>query len=140
MQKSYRLAKREDFNKVYRFGHSTANRQVVVYYKNQPNEVHFKLGISVSKKVGNAVVRNRMRRVIKEIIRHHASRIPKHIHLIIIVRKPSIEMDYHSLEKSIIHILKKSKLWDQGKRWKQDHILHVSLSFKLCYSLMWQSL
>lgn len=114
MQKNYRLAKREDFNKVYRLGQSVANRQFVLYYKVQPDVEHFKLGISVSKKIGNAVVRNRMRRMIKEIVRIHANRITNHLHLVIIVRKPSVTMDYQNLEKSILHILRKTKLLDHN--------------------------
>jgi ribonuclease P protein component len=116
VQKNYRLAKREDFNKVYRFGQSAANRQFVVYYKPQPDVEHFKLGISVSKKIGNAVVRNRMRRVIKEIVRHLASRIKYQVQIIIIVRNPAVTMNYQSLEKSIIHIMKKVQLIDASKK------------------------
>lgn len=115
MQKENRLTKREDFNKVYRFGQSTANRQFVVYYKIQHDVEHFQLGISVSKKIGNAVVRNRMRRVIKEIVRSQAEYIIKHVQFVIIVRKPSVLMDFDSLEKSLIHVLKKAKLFSFKK-------------------------
>jgi ribonuclease P protein component len=113
LHKNYRLAKRTDFNKVYRFGKSAANRQFVVYYKLQPELEHFKLGISVSKKVGNAVVRNRIKRLIKEIVRHIALQVTKPIHLVIIARNPAASMDYQSMEKSIIHVLKKAQLLDQ---------------------------
>lgn len=116
VQKHYRLAKRKDFNKVYRFGQSAANRQLVVYYKPQPDVEHFKLGISVSKKIGNAVVRNRMRRVIKEIVRHLSHRIKHQVQIVIIVRKPAVEMEYKSLENSIIHIMKKVQLLTVSKK------------------------
>lgn len=112
MQKNYRLAKREDFNKVYRFGKSSANRQFVIYVKKQHDVERFKLGISVSKKIGNAVVRNRMKRLIKEIVRLHADRIISHIHIIIIVRKPAVGLDYNDVQKSIIHLLKKNNLFN----------------------------
>lgn len=116
LQKNYRLAKRKDFNKVYRFGQSAANRQFVVYYKIQPDVDHFKLGISVSKKIGNAVVRNRMKRQIKEIVRHLSHRIKHQIQMIVIVRKPAVEMDYQALEKSMIHIMKKVQILTNTKK------------------------
>ncbi|MDP5276079.1 ribonuclease P protein component [Chengkuizengella axinellae] len=109
MENKFRLKKREDFNFIYRYGKSTANHQFVVYYK-QNSIHHFRLGISVSKKTGNAVVRNRMRRVIKEIARHHEDKIKGGYDLIIIVRKPAVIMDYHQIEKSILHVLRKASL------------------------------
>ncbi len=111
MQKNYRLAKREDFNKVYRFGKSSANRQFVIYVKKQHDVEQFKLGISVSKKIGNAVVRNRMKRLIKEIVRHHADHIISQVQIIIIVRKPAVGLDYNDVQKSIVHLLKKNNLF-----------------------------
>lgn len=110
MHKQLRLAKREDFNKVYRNRKSLANHQFVLYYMKQPAVSKFRLGISVSKKIGNAVVRNRLRRVVKEIIRHHESLITTNIDFILIARKPVAKMEYKDIEKSIIHLLKKSGL------------------------------
>lgn len=68
MEKEYRLAKREDFNKIYRYGKSMANHQFVLYYLPQPKLENFRLGISVSKS-GERGCSNRLRRMVKEIIR-----------------------------------------------------------------------
>lgn len=110
MEKKNRLTKREYFDKVYRHGKSTANHQFVLYYKVQPQQESFRLGVSVSKKLGNAVVRNRIRRLLKEIVRLNAARIPGGYDLIIIARKPAAEMDYHDMEKSVLHVLKRASL------------------------------
>ncbi|MFS1510943.1 ribonuclease P protein component [Chengkuizengella sp. SCS-71B] len=115
MENKFRLKKKEDFNFIYRYGKSTANHQFVVYYK-QNSIHHFRLGISVSKKIGNAVVRNRMRRMIKEIVRHHADKVDSRHDFIIIVRKPAIHMDYYQMEKSILHVLRKSSLLKKKAR------------------------
>ena len=66
MEKAYRIKKNSDFQFIYKKGKSVANRQFVIY--TQPNKAlnHFRLGISVSKKLGNAVVRNRIKRAIRE--------------------------------------------------------------------------
>ncbi|WP_248929328.1 ribonuclease P protein component [Paenibacillus hamazuiensis] len=110
MEKEHRLTKREYFDRVYRYGKSTANHQFVVYYMKRGGGEAFRLGVSVSKKLGNAVVRNRLRRVIKEIVRHHADRIPPEYDFIVIARKPVVEMDYKEMEKSLLHVLRKAAL------------------------------
>lgn len=110
MQRKLRLRNRADFSRVYRGGKSFANSQFVVYWSRQRIADPFRLGVSVSKKVGNAVVRNRMRRVVKEIIRHYEGKIAPQTDLIIIVRKPAITMKYAELEKSIAHVLRRAGL------------------------------
>lgn len=111
MQKQYRLTHRADFNKVYRRGRSTANRQFVVYYLANADTKHFKLGVSISKKLGNAVIRNRLKRQIKEIIRLDSGHIKSQIDMIIIVRQQAVAMDYNELRRSLIHVLRRAKLW-----------------------------
>lgn len=115
MHKQYRLAKREHFQRVFRFGQSVANYQFVLYSKKNAELTHFRLGVSVSKKLGNAVVRNRLRRQMKEIVRLHKDQILGGYDLILIARKPVANMSYHQMEKSIIHILKKASLLQKKK-------------------------
>ena len=110
MQKQYRLAKRADFSKVYRLGRSAANMQFVIYAMPNRNTEKIRVGVSASKKLGGAVVRNRLRRMIKEIVRHHAERIAAGHDLIVIVRKPAVQMAYKEMEKSLLHALKRSSL------------------------------
>jgi ribonuclease P protein component len=118
MEKKYRLAKREDFNKVYRYGKSAANHQFVLYYLLQPKLECFRLGVSVSKKIGNAVVRNRLRRMMKEIIRLNKEHMASQFDYILIARKPCAEMDYQAMEKSILHVVRKASLAKRDERLK----------------------
>jgi ribonuclease P protein component len=113
VQKENRLTRREDFNKVYRYGKSAANHQFVVYVMNRHSASAgdgFRLGISVSKKVGNAVVRNRLRRRIKEIVRLNREKLVLKKDFILIVRKPAADLEYADMEKSILHVLKRAEL------------------------------
>lgn len=87
-----------------------ANHQFVLYYLPQPKLEHFRLGVSVSKKVGNAVVRNRLRRMMKEIIRLKKENMTLHYDYILLARKPVVEMDYAEMEKSIWHVIRKASL------------------------------
>jgi len=100
MQRELRLTRREDFNKVYRHGKSAANRQYVVYCLPNPRIERFRMGVSVSKKLGSAVVR----------VRLNADRIRSHYDFIVIARMPVAEMDYKEMEKSLMHALKRAQL------------------------------
>lgn len=109
MQREHRLTRREDFQYVYRHGQSAANRQFAVYYLKRPESEQgkpFRVGVSASKKIGNAVVRNRTRRLVKEIIRKHAELLPNGIDLVLIARKPAADMTFQEMEKSILHCLR----------------------------------
>ncbi len=81
-----------------------------MYWSRQPEADPIRLGVSASKKIGNAVVRNRMRRLVKEIVRQHADRISEKHDLIVIVRKAAVGLKMKELEKSMLHVLKKAGL------------------------------
>lgn len=100
MHKKLRLRNRADFSRVYRHGKSFANHQFVVYWFSKKEVERFRVGVSVSKKVGNAVVRNRMRRLVKEIVRHHEPEIAGGLDMVFIVRKGALSMEYAELEKA----------------------------------------
>jgi ribonuclease P protein component len=111
MEKEYRLRKKDDFGRVYREGRSVANRELVLYYLPNQAVSHFRLGVSVSKKVGRAVLRNRLKRLVKEAVRTERERIKAGYDLVVIVRLGAREADFHQLVRSITHLLKKSNLY-----------------------------
>ncbi len=112
VEKKYRLKKRHEFNRVYNRGRSYSNRELVLYVYNNKNTPQQRLGISVSRRVGNAVVRNRIRRLIKEVVRQLQKdfKLKDNVDLIIIARQPSAEMNYQDFQRSIIDLFKKSSI------------------------------
>ena len=68
MKKKYRVKKNKDYQKVYHKGKSVANRQLVLYLYPQPNQTHFRVGLSVGKKMGNAVQRNKIKRYLRQAV------------------------------------------------------------------------
>ncbi|WP_274365070.1 ribonuclease P protein component [Paenibacillus thermotolerans] len=108
MQKRLRLRKREDFSRVFKHGKAAANHQLVVYVKPSKDAESFRVGISASKKIGNAVVRNKMRRRLKEILRGMETRIAKNVDIVVIVRKPAVELEFSDLKRSVHHVLKRA--------------------------------
>jgi len=119
MKTDDRLKKNNEFQFVFQTGVSKANRQFVVYFTDQPANDHFRVGISVSKRVGNAVTRNRIKRHIRELIRLLENQIFEKKDYVIIARKPTADMDFHEMKKSLVHVLKRAgvlKRYTGGKR------------------------
>ena len=65
MKKTYRVKKEAEFQKVFETKNSVANRLFVIYSLEKPGQSHFRVGISVGKKIGNAVHRNWVKRRIR---------------------------------------------------------------------------
>ncbi|MET3110829.1 ribonuclease P protein component [Salinicoccus halitifaciens] len=108
MKKRFRIKKEQDFKLVFKKGKSYANRQFVVYLSDHPEVAHLRLGISVSKRLGNAVKRNKIKRRIRAFFQQHKDELkPKEY--IVIARNPVSDMDYHQMEKSLLHVLKIAK-------------------------------
>lgn len=110
MKKAYRLKKNDEFQLVFKKGNSFANRQLVLYFFQKKEQQHFRFGLSVSKKVGNAVVRNQIKRYIRQAFLELDGQVLNNYDFIIIARKPAKDMDFHQIKKSLIHVLSKSKL------------------------------
>lgn len=106
MKHTESLRKNGDFRKVYNKGKSIANRQLVIYYL--PNKLkHNRLGISVSKKVGNSVVRSRVTRLIRESYRLNEQNVENGYDIIIIARATMKGVTYFEAEKSFLHLFNK---------------------------------
>lgn len=107
MEKKLRLRKNQDFKKVYKRGKSYRNRNFVVILKNSGLE-HPRIGFSITKKTGNSVTRNRLKRRLREIVRLKQKHIKKPVDIIIIPRKNSLDLDYQQMESSLVHVLKRA--------------------------------
>lgn len=89
MNKKHRLSRSADFERAYRQGKSIAGRYAVLYYFDRSGEADGsgpRLGVSVSKKVGGAVVRNRVKRTLKEVFRARQERLAPDYDYVIIAR------------------------------------------------------
>lgn len=108
MKAAFHLKKNKEFQAVFRAKQSTANRQFVIYHRHCPQQSVFRFGLSVSKRVGNAVVRNRIKRRIREAIREMEPRICTGKDYVIIARKPTADMDYQQIKRSLHHVCKRA--------------------------------
>lgn len=110
MKKEYRVKRNEDFQDIFKKGKSFANRQFVVYSLRRPGQAHFRIGLSVSKKLGNAVKRNQIKRYIRQAFLELEEGLLNEFDYVIIARKPASEMDFFEVKNSLIHVLKLSKV------------------------------
>ncbi|AKO94903.1 ribonuclease P protein component [Priestia filamentosa] len=110
MEKRYRVKRNEDFQKIFKRGKSMANRQFVVYTLDKRDQQNFRVGLSVGKKLGNAVTRNRIKRLIREALQEVKDQLPQDKDYIIIARFPTAEMSHSEIQKSLFHVLKRAKL------------------------------
>lgn len=97
------IKKTKDFHIVYSRGRSYANSYLVMYVLKNENNKN-RLGISVSKKVGNSVVRHRLTRLIRECYRINESKFITGIDIVIIARTGAKDIDYGKMEKAIFHL------------------------------------
>lgn len=93
------------FQFVYTNGRSFVNKYFVMYIKENGLD-HNRLGISVSKKVGNSVIRHRITRLIRETYRLHESVFNSGLDIVVVARKAASEIGYFEAEKSILHLAK----------------------------------
>ncbi len=109
MKRTQSLKKNYEFKIVYKKGKSIANRQLIMYILPNRKETN-QLGISVSKKVGNSVVRSRVTRLIRESYRLNEDCIQTGFNIVFIARNDAAAISYHEMEKSVKHLLKKQGL------------------------------
>lgn len=106
MNKRQRIKKNSEFQKVFKDGKSFANRQFIVYRFKREGQTEFRLGLSVSKKVGNAVTRNRIKRYIRQSFLELKDELQSDLDYVVIARNQAATMDFHETKKSLQHVLR----------------------------------
>ncbi len=112
MERQYRLQKNKAFQYVYRRGHSVACHDLVMLFARGKE---MKVGFSVSKKVGNAVVRNKTKRRLRECFRPCLGDVKTGLY-VIVARPSAAKATFRSLERDVHYLLKKQDAWKEGNR------------------------
>ena len=86
MQRRHRLSRSRDFDAVYRHGRSVSTRFLVLYWFAREDDGEPRLGLAVPKAVGPAVVRNKMKRRLREAFRARLARLPRNQDYVLVVR------------------------------------------------------
>ena len=113
MKYSESLKKNKDFQLVYKCGKSYANKYLVMYIK-ENNTRKNRLVISVSKKVGNSIVRHRLTRLIRESYRLQEDRFRCGIDIVVIARIGAKGRTYKDIESALLHLGRLHEIIDLG--------------------------
>ena len=109
MQRTESLRKTADFQLVYKNGKSYADKNIVVYVRENQTDIN-RLGISVSKKVGNSIVRHRFARLVREVYRLHENIFNSGLDIVVVARNRAKDANYFDIEKSFLYLAGKSHL------------------------------
>lgn len=105
MKKYNSLKKNSDFRLVYELKSSLANKYLIMYIRKN-DLVYNRLGISVSKKVGNSVVRHRLTRLVRESYRLNIDEVEEGYDLVVVVRTTAVDKKYADIESAFMHLIK----------------------------------
>ena len=103
MRFSESLKKNHQFQFVYKYGKSYANKYLVMYIKENGMEIN-RIGISVSRKVGNSVVRHRITRLVRESYRLHEAVFNSGLDIVIVARQSAASVGYEEIESALLHL------------------------------------
>ena len=105
MEKTQSLKKNIDFRHVYGEGSIKANKYLVMYKIGNDLTIN-RLGISVSKKVGNSVVRHHMTRLVRESYRLHEKVFNSGLDIVVVVKPCASKCTYWEIESALLHLAK----------------------------------
>lgn len=128
LEKQQRIKREAEFKKIMEKGKSYADKYLVVYVLEKSSQINPltssseevtqegesrlpRMGLSVSRRIGKAVIRNRIKRWMREVFRLHQSRLKDRMEIILIARSSAKELvDYFEMEKRILHLWGKAKI------------------------------
>ncbi len=112
MKKEFRIKKSKDIETILRKKKSSGNKYYIIYVTKNHETKHFRLAMSVSKKIGNAVVRNRQKRQIKNIINIYKNNLNNY-NIFIIARKDSLNLSHEDRLLQLKKLLKTLDVWSE---------------------------
>jgi ribonuclease P protein component len=110
LNKKYRISNRKDYNYIYKNGKKIQSRYIIVFLAAN-NLEYDRFGIVTSKKVGNAVLRNKAKRRLRSIVQAHLPDLKTGFDLVIVARFNIKETIYAVLERDFLNAAKKANLF-----------------------------
>lgn len=116
MKQKYRLKSHRAFQSVYAQGRSVANRAAVLYVQSQPKGTLTKIGFAAGRKLGHAVVRNRVKRRLREAVRLQWERVKPGYYLVLIARRGAVDMPFDQLQALVAELFQRAGVvFKEGK-------------------------
>lgn len=114
MKRFRSLKKNSDFQYVYQNGKSYANKYLVMYVVNMDRQ-ETRIGISVSKKVGNSVVRHRFARLVRESFRLNQDKLKNGYDIIVVARAAAKDKKFDKIESAFLHLCGLHNILEESK-------------------------
>ena len=111
--------KNKDFQIIYKEGKSYANKYLVMYIR-ENNTDQNRLGISVSKKVGNSVVRHRVTRLIRESYRLNERSFRQGLDIVVVARPNAKDKSYQEIESALMHLAGRMKIRREAELYVEE--------------------
>lgn len=109
LSKKNRLKSKKSFQLVYGSGRTVVDAMSVFYILSDKGE-DFKIGLAVGKKLGCAVVRNRVKRLMREVFRMHKAELKTGYHVVWVARRKLTKADYKTFERVFLRLAKRADL------------------------------
>lgn len=103
-----------EFQRVYRMRHSYGNRYLILYVAENGTD-KTRIGFSVSKKVGNSVVRHRITRLLRESYRLNKDILRNGFDIVVVARPAAKDQGFFEIEGAFLHLCRKQKLLLESK-------------------------
>ncbi|MDD7363539.1 MAG: ribonuclease P protein component [Peptoniphilus sp.] len=115
MEKKYFLKKDEDFKKVYKKRKTFGNRNFTLYIRRNGLD-HSRMGFSINKKVGKAVVRNKIKRRLRALYGDIYPRLVPGYDLVVVVKNNVADLNFKETSSAFYHLMRVSKMSKGGRR------------------------
>ncbi len=113
MKKQYRVKKSKEIEAILKYHKFSSNPYFTLYIKENHETNHFRYAMSVGKKIGNAVVRNKIKRQIRSIVRKLT--IHSNYDVFIVAREKIKTISYQKMETELLYLFKKQRLLVKGE-------------------------
>ena len=108
--RAMRIKQSRDFARLRREGQRMANGCLVANWQRLPEDAHSRLGVITSGRIGNAVVRSRARRLLREVFRVHQHELAQPVDLVLVARQSLVKKRFETVEKDFLTTLRKAGL------------------------------
>ena len=109
ISKEYHIKKNQEIEKIIKQRHSVGNKYFAIYSSKNDETSHYRFALSIGKKYGIAVERNKMKRRVREIIKNH-NELLNNLDYVFVIKPTSSILEYKQIEENIIYLLKKEEI------------------------------
>jgi len=113
--RAMRIKQGRDFSRVRNEGRRLVYGCLIANWRKLPSETTHRLGLVTSGKIGNAVIRNRARRLLREAFRRHQHDFLQPVDLVLVARNSIVDKEFAGVEKDFLTILRKAGLLAQAQ-------------------------